>query len=140
MEYDITVNELQDIIFNSEVTDEEIIKAIQALKRGKSGGGDELIPELFICPIDLILPIINCLFNRIFNTGDFPPSWEVSILVTLFKKGDINNPNNYRGISLLDVVGKIYTSVSLGVLHFCFTNIYDKISESQADSAKVTAL
>ena len=49
----------------------------------------------------------------------------------MFKKGDINDPNNYRGISLLDVIGKIYTSVITRRITF-FTNIYDKISESQA--------
>lgn len=96
--YDATENELEDIIFNSEITNEEIVKAVQALKRGKSSGEDELIPEFFIHSMDLILPIVNPLFNRIFNTGDYPPSWGRSILVTLFKKGDINNPNDYRGI------------------------------------------
>ena len=50
-------------------------------------------------------------FSRIYNTGDFPPSWRLSILVTLFKKGNINNPYDYRGISLLDVIEKIYTSI-----------------------------
>ena len=131
IEYDITEDELENTIFNSEIKDVEIIKAFQALKKGKSGGQDELITEFFIYSIEHILPIINCLFNRIFNSGDFPPSWGHSILVTLFKKGDINDPNNYRGISLLDVIGKIYTSVITRRITF-FTNIYDKISESQA--------
>ena len=81
--------------------------------------------------LELILPLINSFFNRIFNSGDFPPSWGQSILVTLFKKGDTNDPNNYRGISLLDVIGKIYTSIITRRITF-FTNIYDKISESQA--------
>ena len=111
IEYDNTENELEDIIFNSDITDEEIIKAVNALKRGQSSGEDELMPEFFICTINLILPIINCLFNRILNTGDFSPSSGLSILVTLFKKWNISKPNNYRGISLLDVIGKIYTSV-----------------------------
>ena len=131
IEYDITENELEDIIFNSEITDEEIIKAVRALKKGKSSGQDDLIPEFFIYSLELVLPLINSLFNRIFNSGDFPPTWGQSILVTLFKKGDTNDPNNYRGISLLDVIGKIYTSIITRRITF-FTNIYDKISESQA--------
>lgn len=42
--YDITENELEDYIFNSEITDKEILKAVQALKRCKSAGFDEMIP------------------------------------------------------------------------------------------------
>ena len=37
IEYDITEDELEDTIFNGEITDEEIIKAVQAIKKGKSG-------------------------------------------------------------------------------------------------------
>ena len=83
IEYDITENELEDIIFNSEITDEEIIKAVRALKKGKSSGQDDLIPEFFIYSLELVLPLINSLFNRIFNSGDFPPTWGQSILVTV---------------------------------------------------------
>lgn len=102
IDYDICESDLEDIIFTSDITDEEIIKTVSALKRGKSSGEDELIPEFFVNSLDLILAIMN----RLINTGEFPPSWGLSILVTLFKKGNVNNPNKYRGISLLDVIGK----------------------------------
>ena len=100
IEYNILEDELEDIVFNSAITDEEIIKAIKSLKRGKSSGQDELIPEFFIHSIDFILPLINSLFKRIFDTGNIPSAWGLSILVTLFKKGNRNNPGDYRGISL----------------------------------------
>ena len=50
--YDIAEGELDDIIFNSEITDEEILKSVKTLKHGKRGGIDELIPEFFINSID----------------------------------------------------------------------------------------
>ena len=131
IEYNILEDELEDIVFNSAIIDEEIIKAIKSLKRGKSSGQDELIPEFFIHSIDFILPLINSLFNRIFDTDNIPPAWGLSILVTLFKKGNPNNPGDYRGISLLDVIGKIYTGIITRRITF-YTNIYSKISESQA--------
>ena len=46
--------ELEDIVFNSDITDKEILKAINSIKRGKSAGIDELIPEFFIHSIDYI--------------------------------------------------------------------------------------
>ena len=73
-EYDITENKLDDIIFNAAITDEEIIKAVKSLKRGKSSSQDELIPNFFIYSIELILPLLIKLFNRILDTGDFPSS------------------------------------------------------------------
>ena len=39
-------------------------------------------------------------FNALFEKGIFPTKWTESIVLPLFKKGDVNNPNNYRGISL----------------------------------------
>ena len=88
------------LTFNSEITDEEILKSVKSLKCGTSAGTDELIPEFLIKSIDNILPLINRLFNRIFDTADFPTSWCYSVIVTLYKKGDANIPDNYRGISL----------------------------------------
>ena len=48
------------------------------------------------------------LFNVLFDKGVYPDNWTESIVVPLFKKGNINDVNNYRGISLCDVGSKIY--------------------------------
>ena len=37
--------------------------------------------------------------------------WHAGDIVNLFKKGDKQDPGNYRGITLLNVVGKLYTKV-----------------------------
>ena len=130
-QYDVTENELEDIIFNSEITNEEVLKSIQALKCGKSAGTDEIIPEFFIHSVGNILPLIKRFFNRMFDRVEFPSSWCNSIIVTLYKEGDANSPDNYRRISLLNIFSKIYTSIISRRVTF-YTNIYNKISESQA--------
>lgn len=81
-----------------------------------------LLLTSFINSVDLILPRIQKLFSRIFDSGEFPESWGYAIIVTLFMNGNVNNPNNYRGISLLDTFGKIYTSILTRRLPF-YTNI-----------------
>ena len=50
-------------------------------------------------------------FNALFEKGIFPTKWTESIVLPLFKKGDVNNPNNYRGISLYDTSRKVYSTV-----------------------------
>jgi hypothetical protein len=45
----------------------------------------------------------NRLFNNILNTRHFPELWVQSIIIPVFKKGNINEPKTYRGISLVDL-------------------------------------
>ena len=40
-----------------------------------------------------------------------PPQWREGLIVNLFKKGDKEDPGNYRGITLLSVVGKVFYKV-----------------------------
>ena len=45
-------------------------------------------------------------FNALFEKGIFPTKWTESVVLPMFKKGDVNNPNNYRGILLCDTAVK----------------------------------
>jgi hypothetical protein len=56
-----------------------------------------------------LIPILGKLFNNIINTGIYPELWVQSIIIPVFKKGDVNEPKNYRGISLVSHVGKLFT-------------------------------
>ena len=40
-----------------------------------------------------------------------PIDWARGIIVPIFKEGEKENVDNYRGITLLSVVGKLYTSI-----------------------------
>ena len=51
------------------------------------------------------------MFNLVLNTGIVPNDWCVGVILPLFKnKGSVNDVNNYRGITLLSVIGKLFTS------------------------------
>ena len=53
---------------------------------------------------------LQCLlkvFNNIWETGEFPPSWREAIIIPIAKPGkDSNDPNNYRPIALTSCVCK----------------------------------
>lgn len=53
-------------------------------------------------------PLAN-LFTLINQTGLIPVSWLSSTLIPIFKKGDPSLPRNYRPISQLSVIGKLYS-------------------------------
>jgi hypothetical protein len=93
------------------ISDTEIEKAILRLKRNKSHGPDCILNEYFIEYKDLLIPLLNKLFNRVLDTGHYPTSWSQAVIVPIHKKGDSLDPNNYRGISLLSCLGKLFTSI-----------------------------
>ena len=45
------------------------------------------------------------------DSGQYPEQWTKAILVPVHKKGSTTNPNNYRGIALLSVLGKFFSKV-----------------------------
>ena len=45
-------------------------------------------------------------FSRVWREELVPPKWREGLIVNLFKEGDKEDPGNYRGITLLIVVGK----------------------------------
>ena len=117
---------------NSEFTVSELKKMIKKLKNGKACGIDNLSNEFFKnCPESVILIIVE-LFNIVFNTGIVPDDWCVGFIQPLFKnKGSKNDPDNYRGITLLSCLGKLFTSC----LHHRATVFAEKnetIGEEQA--------
>ena len=44
----------------------------------------------------------------VWKTGEVPKQWQTSVLIPIYKKGDKKKCNNYRGISLLSLPGKVY--------------------------------
>ena len=95
---------LQIIIDN--FTEKEISNTIDSLKNNKSPGND-LLPAEFIkaCKAEL-LPLIIKALNYIINNRDFPDILAEGLRSSVFKTGDINNRNNYRGITVLSVFTK----------------------------------
>ena len=100
-----------DEILDPEITEHEVVKALQRLKCGKAAGPDQIINEFLREARQLAIPFLVRLFNHIFTTGIFPKEWTKSIIVPLYKKGDPDNADNYRGISLLSCVSKVFTGV-----------------------------
>ena len=88
-----------------------IRKGFQSLKRGKSSGPDLLLNAFLKYGINSLIEYMHILFNKIFDTGIFPDAWGDGYIVTLHKKGSIENVENYRGITLLSVIGKLFTNI-----------------------------
>ena len=83
---DINIDEIQDSIFNTHITEEEIIKSVHALHESKAAGLDQISPGCFIHDvhgIDIILPLVVRFFNRLFESGEFPEPWGRSCVIPI---------------------------------------------------------
>ena len=112
------------------ITVEEVKAAIKSLKREKAPGSDNLLNEYFLETADIICSHLTDLFNGIFASGKFPESWTEGIIVPVFKKGDDTLPENYRGISLVSCLSKLFTSV-INQRLCTWAETYDKLSDAQ---------
>ena len=92
----------------------EIRKGIGLLKNGKISGPDLLLNEFIKYGNDDLLQYLHGLFNKIFDIGYFPDSWGRGgggFIVPLHKKGSTENVENYRGITLLSIVSKLFSNI-----------------------------
>ena len=53
--------------------------------------------------------LLEQLFSVVWHEETVPGQWREGLIVNLFKKGDREDPGNYRGITLLSVVGKVFS-------------------------------
>ena len=71
-----------------------------------------ILNEFIKNTIDIMCPIYVKLFNIILKTGYLPEKWTVGIIVPIYKnKGKRDDPGNYRGITLLSCISKVFTSL-----------------------------
>ena len=97
---------------DTDITASEIVKAVKKLKNNKACGTDEIYNEYIKSSIDMLLPVYVKLFNIIYENGIIPTTWTTGIIKPIYKqKGSREDPDNYRPITILSCLGKLYTSV-----------------------------
>ena len=105
-------NIFEDLDINDDpFTLDEFRKVKSSIKIGKAAGPDEIPPDVYkSCDFDEI-----CLdfCNRALMENDKPNLWSYMNIVPVPKSGDLTNTNNYRGISLICIIAKIYNRLIL---------------------------
>ena len=118
-------------ILDQPISEEEVVKSVRKLKSGKASGLDNVIAEMLKSACGIITPFLTDYFNEIFKKGLYPDLWSKAIIVPIHKKGNLDTTDNYRGVSLLSLIGKCYTSI-LNRRLYDWLEDNQKISESQA--------
>lgn len=109
---------------------DEVSKLIKTLKNNKAPGLDYLTAEMLKNVAEIIAPPIAIVINKIFETGDCPKVFKTAVVKPLFKTGDKQIPENYRPISLISNVAKIFEKVLVSRVKV-FLKKYQLTSENQ---------
>ena len=92
---------------------EELTDAVGKLQNGKAAGKSGILPEMVKagCCNDNFLNIMLDLVCKVWQEKEVPKEWADAVLVPIPKKGDLGQCDNWRGVALLDVVGKVVAKV-----------------------------
>ena len=108
--------------FNT-VDSDYIYNQIKQLKTKTSFGHDGLSSKLLKYIDTKVADILACIINQSLLTGIFPDSLKLAKVAPVFKKDDPHLTDNYRPISLLPVISKVFEKV-------VFRQVYDYFNDN----------
>ena len=112
-------------ILDCEVTKEETAEAIRGLNLGKAGGDDSLTNEHIIYGGPALAIHLSTLYSLILRCEQVPAIMKTGLTVTLLKPGKKvkTDPDAYRGITLLQVIYKLFEKITLKRMQAYFKSI-----------------
>ena len=124
LENDYEVN-TQKTNFQFHVIDElQLGKVFGKLKTSKGSGTDGIAS----CFLKMALPVISESLCDIFNfsiaTGCFPDSWKIARVAPIFKSGQPDDRSNYRPISVLPVLARVFEKL-------IYNQLYDYLDKNE---------
>ena len=111
---------------NEPIELDEMAVVFNKLKRGKAAGPDGIRAEFLKDAVvrefededgshpvfrNVLLEPVHAVINAFFESGDPPVSWSEAAISAVFKKGDPTCKDNYGGIAVGNVFGKVFSMV-----------------------------
>jgi len=94
------------------ITQEEVRKALESMKKGKAAGQSRVVTEMLQAASDVGIEWLTELCNAIVSEGAIPDDWKGSITIPVYKgKGDPLECGSYRAIKLLEHAMKVVEKV-----------------------------
>nr|VZI14470.1 unnamed protein product [Spirometra erinaceieuropaei] len=97
---------------------QETIRSVQQLSSGKAPGSNAIPAEVYKHGGPLLMDHLTALFQEMWRQGEVPQDFKDATIVHLYKrKGNRQVCDNHRGISLLNIAGKIFARILLNRLN-----------------------
>ena len=130
---DLPLESSQDLNINSSpILFQEVVDAAKLVHDGASGL-DQLSPLLFKFGGEIFLQHAHKIISTVFDLGIPPSQWLCSLIVPIPKAGNLMQCINYRGISLMSVLAKLYNRILFNRIR---PSLDEKLLYSQAGFRK----
>ena len=111
-------------LFFAPIVEPEVSDVIRNLKNTTSKGHDNLPMSILKTCNSEISPILTYLANESFSSGVFPESLKIAKVIPVFKAGDVKHVANYRPISVLPNISKIFEKLACSRLNKYLTDYH----------------
>ena len=103
-----------------EVEEGDVLKVLKTLDLNKACGADDIGSKLLwmVAP-GICQSLITSLFNSNLRSGQVPEEWKAANITPVPKKGNNDDVSNFRPVSVLPVVGKVFERVVHNQLYSC---------------------
>ena len=115
----------------SPIDESQVLFFLNQLCLSKASGLDRISARIIRESADQISFAICKIFNCSLETGVFPDDWKFAKVTPLFKQGERNDINNYRPISVISVIAKVFERIIYDQL-YSFLSVNHIISERQS--------
>ena len=106
----------EETVTEVEVTQSQVKKILQQLDTKKATGPDDVSPQILKrCASEICAPLTS-VFSACLQENTWPSVWKEARVVPVHKRSSRSDPKNYRPISLLSVVGKVFERVVTDVV------------------------
>ena len=99
---------------------EDIRSAFAKIKTAKSFGIDNISSFFLKLALPFTENSLAALFNTSIETSQFPDSWKVARVTPIFKEGNKAEKSNYRPISVLPVISRLFEKLVFDQLYQLF--------------------
>ena len=113
------------------ISSQDVEDVLRLLDTSKASGPDLIHPRLLKEGAFVLSPHLSKLFNKSIELCQFPTDWKLANIIPVYKKGDRTNATNYRPISLLGCLGKVFEKCIFKYL-YNYLNSMDIITKAQS--------
>ena len=118
-------NSAQKLDFSFEpVSISRVAESLANLNIRKSAGPDGLSPKLLKLSVPVIAGPLTKLFNRCIISSVWPSQWKLYNVTPVYKKEDETSKSNYRPISVLSTIPKVFEKLKFDQLYRHFSPLF----------------